>query len=405
MLYASFGILALVLHVIINYDVLVKNDYRNEAIRPYRHYLVGLLFFYILDISWGLIYETKMVPLVYANTLMFFLSMVVSVALWTRYVVAYLNRKGRFSLFLSYSGWIILGYEVLHLIINFFRPVIFWVEDDGTYHPLSGRYVTLSLQVVLFLVASVYSLVVATRTEGNTKLHHRTIGVSGIAMSAFVILQTSDPMLPYYSIGCMLGTALLHTFVLEDEKEEQKKSLEDLLEREKRHKQELLSARQMAYTDSLTGVKNKHSYFEAETSLDSRIASDDVEGFAVVVFDLNDLKLINDTKGHDEGDNYICEACRLICTIFDHSPVFRIGGDEFVAILENSDFEHRFELLADFDAQIEENIKAGAAVVASGMSDFRKETDDCYQPVFERADKKMYERKYILKEMASQIHA
>jgi GGDEF domain-containing protein len=51
------------------------------------------------------------------------------------------------------------------------------------------------------------------------------------------------------------------------------------------------------------------------------------------MFDLNDLKHINDRYGHERGDEYIVNCCRLICQVFKHSPVFRIGGDEFVALL------------------------------------------------------------------------
>lgn len=44
--------------------------------------------------------------------------------------------------------------------------------------------------------------------------------------------------------------------------------------------------------------------------------------------------------GHQAGDEYIIGACRIICNKFKHSPVFRIGGDEFVAISEGEDYEH-----------------------------------------------------------------
>ena len=405
MVYSSFGILALVLHIIINYDVIIKPDYRAESLRPYRRFLISLLVFYVFDVAWGLIYDTGIVPLAYANTVLFFSSMVVTLALWTRYVVAYLNKKGMFSRFLTYSAWIILAYEFINLIINFFSPVVFYFAEDGTYVPKMGRYVTLSVQVVLFLATAFYSIFVAARTTDKTRFHHRTIGVCGMAMAVFVILQTTDPMIPYYSVGSMLGTALLHTFVLEDENKERKKELEDLLEKENQYRKELMSARLMAYTDSLTGVKNKHAYFEAESSLDERISNGTVDGFSVIVFDLNDLKVINDTKGHDEGDMYIKDACRLICTTFTHSPVFRVGGDEFVVILEGSDFEKRQELLSGFNSRIEDNLANGKFVVASGISDYKKDVDDCYQPVFDRADKKMYERKYILKEMVNQMYS
>lgn len=54
----------------------------------------------------------------------------------------------------------------------------------------------------------------------------------------------------------------------------------------------------------------------------------------MIVFDINNLKIINDTLGHDFGDILIIDSCKLICKVFKRSPVYRIGGDEFVVILE-----------------------------------------------------------------------
>ena len=172
-----------------------------------------------------------------------------------------------------------------------------------------------------------------------------------------------------------------------------------MLRREAQQERELGSAKQLAYTDSLTGVKSSHAYVETEKQVDRRIADGEIREFGVAVFDLNGLKGVNDTKGHDAGDRYIQGACRIICEHFKHSPVFRIGGDEFVAFLEGEDFRNRKILLASFETQIEENVRRGDPVVASGMAVFRYGHDNSYRRVFERADRRMYDRKGALKAM------
>ena len=155
----------------------------------------------------------------------------------------------------------------------------------------------------------------------------------------------------------------------------------------------------MAYTDSLTGVKNTHAYVEKEKLVDERIAEREIDEFGVVVFDLNDLKKVNDTKGHEAGDDYIRKACHCICVTFKHSPVYRVGGDEFVAFLEGEDYQNRKKLLAAFETQIEENLHRGEFVIASGLAVFRPGYDNSYRRVFERADQRMYDRKGSLKAM------
>ena len=190
-----------------------------------------------------------------------------------------------------------------------------------------------------------------------------------------------------------------HTFGLEGEKNEYMKQLEETLKREVEQEQELGSARYLAYTDPMTGVKSKHAYLEAVEKLDKAISDGSAPEFGVLVCDLNGLKAINDTYGHEEGDRYIKNGCMLICRKFCHSPVFRIGGDEFVVILEDSDYEERETLLWDLEKQVEENQKEGAVVVSTGIEIFDHERDTSFSSVFERADKKMYKRKCYLKSL------
>ena len=198
------------------------------------------------------------------------------------------------------------------------------------------------------------------------------------------------------TLGIVLSFTL-HVFIIEGEKKEYKKQLEETIEREREQKQELGSTRQLAYTDPLTGVKNKLSYLEAVERVDNAIANGTMKQFGVAVFDLNGLKNINDSLGHDVGDNYIRAGCNLICIKFCHSPVFRIGGDEFAVLLEGTDYKYREALLSELDSQVEENLGKGLVVVSSGMSIFEPGVDKDYASVFERADRKMYERKRMLK--------
>lgn len=153
---------------------------------------------------------------------------------------------------------------------------------------------------------------------------------------------------------------------------------------------QLGTAMDMAQHDALTGVKNKHAYAIAEDALDRRITEESVTDFAVVVCDVNGLKAVNDTYGHSAGDAYIRDACRLICNIFKHSPVFRIGGDEFAVLLEGQDLENSAALMAALAETVEANRQQQLVTVAGGISYFQSGKDGRTQDVFERADRAMY---------------
>lgn len=160
-----------------------------------------------------------------------------------------------------------------------------------------------------------------------------------------------------------------------------------------------LEIKEELFRDSLTGVKNKSAYTSAEKKMDSLIKEGICDDFSIFVFDLNDLKKINDSLGHDEGDKYIKSGSKLICSTFKHSPVFRIGGDEFAAILTRNDYTSRAELKRTFKEQVESNKQQGGVVIAVGSAEYIRGSDTSVIEIFKRADKEMYADKRRLKEM------
>lgn len=175
---------------------------------------------------------------------------------------------------------------------------------------------------------------------------------------------------------------------------------EEFVKKEMEQLQALSIANETARRDSLTGIRNMTAYQEFEAGLQKDIEEKNIETFGIAICDLNDLKIINDTQGHKAGDEYIKEACRLICRIFAHCPVFRVGGDEFAVILKEKEYNDRNDLVAAFRRQIEDNVRIGSGpVVALGLADFMPSNDASVEEVFKRADSRMYEDKSRLKEV------
>lgn len=172
----------------------------------------------------------------------------------------------------------------------------------------------------------------------------------------------------------------------------------EMAEHDVRKKEKELGAiSKKAYRDSLTGVGNKEAYTDKMAELNEGIRRGDTE-FAIVMLDINMLKTINDTYGHTEGDIYIKGCCMVFCETFKHSPVYRIGGDEFVAVLTGNDYKDRAEKIEQMKkrfAETEKNMELkhwyrfSAAV---GIAEFTHEDEDA-ETVFRRADQLMYEHK------------
>lgn len=156
-----------------------------------------------------------------------------------------------------------------------------------------------------------------------------------------------------------------------------------------------------ANRDSLTGLRNAASYKNWVAEFDREIEARTAE-FGVVVFDLNWLKETNDTYGHDVGDKLIATAAKAISDIFKRSPVFRIGGDEFLALLRHRDLKECEALLARLDevcaGTLTEEKGNTPISIASGFALYEAGSDLCFNDVFKRADKAMYENKRKCKE-------
>ena len=156
--------------------------------------------------------------------------------------------------------------------------------------------------------------------------------------------------------------------------------------------------------DSLTHVKNRTAYDKYVRAFQKLVETGERTDYAVAYFDINDLKVVNDKYGHEAGDAYIRNSCKLICDTFKHSPVFRIGGDEFLSIIYGDDFKHRDEYIKGMKeemalrkANADKYSPALQVSIASGIAVFDPEKDEDIMSVVNRADVLMYEEKMIMK--------
>lgn len=168
-------------------------------------------------------------------------------------------------------------------------------------------------------------------------------------------------------------------------------------------KEEAENMNRLANVDALTGVRNKRAYNTEIERLDRNIENGDAS-FGIVMVDMNYLKIFNDTYGHEKGDIAIRGLCRMICNVFAHSPVFRIGGDEFVVILEKDQLTIRDELISKLRKQIDDKLSDASLEpwerisAAIGYAIYRPGEDHSVEEIFKRADESMYENKKEMKE-------
>lgn len=159
---------------------------------------------------------------------------------------------------------------------------------------------------------------------------------------------------------------------------------------------------ELAYMDALTGIKNKAAYDECQTRLNGNIAAGGA-AFALLMADANFLKRINDTHGHERGNAYLKICANTVCGVFGTDNVYRIGGDEFVVVLEDELLEQAPKLLRAFENVLtwkreQPSLQPWERVsIAIGMAVYDSARDSSAENVLKRADEEMYRKKQAMK--------
>ncbi len=193
MSYAIASGLALVLNLIINRETLRKikgkpDEQRDEqqAVIRYSFFLIVANCYFFADIGWGLLYANHendaIFPFLYVDCVLYFIFMFMTMLAWIRYIVAYLDKKGKRSKVLLYAVWAMFTIALVYLIINRFHPFIFSFNEAHEYIPESGRHIAFLLQIVLYLVTSSYLLYIAHKSTGEEKGRHVAVGLTCVVM-------------------------------------------------------------------------------------------------------------------------------------------------------------------------------------------------------------------------------
>lgn len=156
---------------------------------------------------------------------------------------------------------------------------------------------------------------------------------------------------------------------------------------------------ELAYQDGLTGVKNRTAYLKKLEKIKGKIHSD--FPITIYVFDINDLKIINDTFGHKSGDQLIKRGANILLNVFERDNIYRIGGDEFVVLQEHQSKSKTMKFIKSLEQEIKENninnLNQPPISLAFGFSVYNAHSHISYEDAFVRADKEMYENKARMK--------
>ena len=231
MYYSMIGLIAIFVLIIVNQDILFnpKEVYHKPVWIVYRRFLFAVLIYHVTDVLWGILESKKLDQLLFADTTVYFIAMSVGIFLWAQFTVKYLGEENPFGHFIVFTSRLIAISIAVLVIANIFYPILFEVDANCVYKALPVRYGVISAQILMFVLISLYAVSAMFRLqkEEAKSTKYQILAFFGMIMAILLFLQLIFPLLPVYSIGYMLGTCMLHTFVAADEKEEHRRELEE----------------------------------------------------------------------------------------------------------------------------------------------------------------------------------
>ena len=215
--YSVFSIAAIALHLIFNWNLLFRRRVDGLHVRYYRLFLIGVLAYYATDAAWGILAGLGWIVPWYADTILFFLSLVAFVFLWSRFVATYLNFAKWPKRILDWSGWALLAFNIAAIAANPFTRCFFYFDDAGVYKTGFLRDPAFFLLVGFNMFAAVSALANAARTKHSVRRRSVMVFMCGLVMSSAMIMQVVWPLTPFTALGCLVGCCFLHVFVIQDE--------------------------------------------------------------------------------------------------------------------------------------------------------------------------------------------
>jgi diguanylate cyclase (GGDEF)-like protein len=239
--------------------------------------------------------------------------------------------------------------------------------------------------IIMFYELKTYSNVNVSRMLKYTVVMAISTLLEIIAFYSNLFKYTSS----FYRVGLLIFIGLLVYDAYTYLKENLEQNRENLL------------LEKLAYMDFLTGGNNRTAY---ERDLDKYLESG---VFRLVLLDLNDLKYINDTFGHNFGDDAIKTVYRLTREVFKNlGECYRIGGDEFVVLMNSPDKEIYEKCIEKLRDGLEKKKSESAYPIdfAAGSDVYEKENWDSYSEFYHHVDQNMYVDK-INRKKSSEIIA
>ena len=215
--YSIFSLAAIVIHLIINFDLIFGRGRASVRRSRYRGFLLGVLFYYVADGLWGVFAGLGWIGAWYVDTILFFLSLVAFVVMWCRFSAVYLGFGKWPTRILSWSGFGLLAVNVALLVANVFTDCFFYFDEAGKYVLGPVRDPVFALLVAYNVLTAAFVLAKLLESRDYVRRRSMMVFLFCTTVTLAIVLQILLPLTPFTSLGCLISNCFFHVFVVQDE--------------------------------------------------------------------------------------------------------------------------------------------------------------------------------------------
>ena len=215
--YSVFSLAAIIIHLILNFDLLFGRRRATVRGSRYRGFLLGVLFYYVADGLWGVFAGLGWIGAWYVDTILFFLSLVAFVVMWCRFSAVYLGFGKWPTRILSWSGFGLLAVNVALLVANVFTDCFFYFDEAGKYVLGPVRDPVFALLVAYNVLTAAFVLAKLLESRDDVRRRSLMVFLFCMTVTLAIVLQILLPLTPFTSLGCLVSNCFFHVFVVQDE--------------------------------------------------------------------------------------------------------------------------------------------------------------------------------------------
>ena len=215
--YSVFSIVAIAIHLIINYNLLSGRVIETKRGSRYRIFLMGVLFYYVADGAWGVFAGLRWMGLWYVDTILFFLSLVAFVFAWSRFAAVYLDLGKWQKWILDWSGYALIAVNIVLLTANLFNDCVFYFDEEGKYVMGAKRDPLIAFLIAYNVLMTVFVLAKAIGGRDAVRRRSMMVLLFCVTIALSIVLQIIWPLTPFTSLACLVCNCFFNVFVVQDE--------------------------------------------------------------------------------------------------------------------------------------------------------------------------------------------